>query len=174
MARPEKIAQVEELKERLSKASGVVVVDYLGLSAPEMVELRRAMRQQGVQFEVIKNTLARLAAQQAGVDYLLEHLHGPNGLVVGSDNPTAPFRAARECARKYKAFNIKAGLFAGEPIPAEQADWVATLPPEEELHARLAGALNGPIQGLAVAMAGVLRKFAVALSEVQKLKQQKE
>ncbi len=174
MPRPDKIAQVEELKEQLSQARGVVMVDYLGLSAPEMVELRRTMRQQGVQFQVVKNTLARLAAQQAGVEHLLEHLHGPNGIVLGSDNPTTPFRAARECARKYQQFKIKGGLFSGEPIPAEQVEWVATLPSQEELYARLAGALNGPIQGLAVALSGVLRKLAVALSEVEKLKAEKE
>ncbi|MFO8034495.1 MAG: 50S ribosomal protein L10 [Candidatus Bipolaricaulota bacterium] len=174
MPRPDKIEQVEELKDRLSQASGVVLVDYLGLSAPQMVELRRSLRQQGVQFQVVKNTLARLAAQQAGVDFLLDYLHGPNGIVVGSDNPTAPFRAARECARKYQRFSIKVGLYSGEPIPPEQVEWIATLPSEQELHARLAGALNGPIQGMAVALGGVIRKPAVALSEVEKLKAQKE
>ncbi len=174
MPRPDKIAHVEELKDRLSQSSGLVLVDYLGLSAPEMVELRRMMRREGVQFQVVKNTLARIAAESAGVDFLLEYLHGPNGIIVGSDNPTAPFRAARECARKYQQFTIKAGLFAGDPITADQVYWVANLPTQEELYARLAGALNGPIQGLAVTLAGVLRKLAVALSEVNRLKTEKE
>ncbi len=174
MPRAEKVAHVETLREQLSQASGVVLVDFLGLTAPQMVELRRTLRKQGVTFQVVKNSLTKLAAQQAGVDFLVEYLRGPNGMVLGSDNPTAPFRAARECARKYQYFKIKAGLFSGEAVHPDQVEWFANLPTQEELYARLAGVLNAPVQGLAVALAGVIRKFAVALSEVGRLKAEKE
>ncbi len=173
MPRPEKVAQVEELKERLSQARSVVLVDYLGLTASECVELRRLMRARGVEFRVVKNTLARIAAQEAGADFLVEYLKGPNAIVVGRDDPTVPYKVARECAKKFSHFRVKAGLFEGEPVPPEQVDWYATLPSREELLARLAGGLAGPIRGLAVALAGIIRGLAVALSEVKKQKEQK-
>lgn len=173
MPRPEKVAQVEALKERLSQARAVVLVDYLGLTAPECVELRRLMRQRGVEFRVVKNTLARIAAQEVGADFLVDYLTGPNAILIGRDDPTVPYKVARECAKKYKHFRVKAGLFEGEPVPPDQVEWYATLPSREELLARLAGGLAGPIRGLAVALAGIIRGLAVALSEVKKQKEQK-
>ncbi|HIE48176.1 TPA: 50S ribosomal protein L10, partial [Candidatus Bipolaricaulota bacterium] len=74
MPRPEKVAQVEELKEKLSQARSVVLVDFLGLTASECVELRRLMRARGVEFRVVKNTLARIAAREAGADFLVDYL----------------------------------------------------------------------------------------------------
>jgi len=173
MPRPEKVAQVEELKEKFAGARSVVLVDYLGLTASECVELRRLMRAQGVEFRVVKNTLARIAAREAGAEFLVDYLTGPNAIVVGRDDPTVPYKVARECAKKFSHFRVKAGLFEGEPVPPEQVDWYATLPSREELLARLAGGLAGPIRGLAVALAGIIRGLAVALSEVKKQKEQK-
>jgi len=173
MPRPEKVAQVEELKEKLAQARAVVLVDYLGLSAPEMVELRRLMRERGVEFRVVKNTLTRIAAQEVGAEFLIEYLRGPNAIVVGRDDPTVPFKVSRECAKKYSHFRVKVGLFEGEPVPPEEVEWYATLPSREELLARLAGGLAGPIRGLAVALAGIIRGLAVALAEVQKQKEKK-
>jgi len=173
MPRPEKVAQVEELKEKLAQARSVVLVDYLGLTASECVELRRLMRKQGVEFRVIKNTLARRAAREVGAEFLLDYLQGPNAIVVGGDDPTVPYRVSRECANKYGHFRIKAGLFEGEPVPPEQVEWYATLPSREELLGRLAGGLAGPIRGLAVALSGIIRGLVVALSEVKQQKEKK-
>ena len=173
MPRPEKVAQVEELKEKLSGARSVVLVDYLGLTASECVELRRLMRARGVEFRVVKNTLARIAAREAGAEFLVEYLTGPNAIVVGRDDPTVPYKVARECAKKYPHFRVKVGLFEGEPVPPEQVEWYATLPSREELLARLVGGLAGPIRGLAVALSGIIRGLAVALAEVKKQKEQK-
>jgi len=174
MPKAEKVAHVEDLKQRLGEASSVVLVDFLGLTAPEMVELRRGLRRQGVEFLVVKNTLTRLAAEQAGAEYLLSLLRGPNAVMFGSDNPAAPFKAAKEYARKYPKLEIKGGMFSGEPVGADEVNWYASLPSREELLSRLAGGLAGPMRGLAVALAGVIGKLAVVLSEVQKQKASKE
>ncbi|MGC9529615.1 MAG: 50S ribosomal protein L10 [Candidatus Bipolaricaulaceae bacterium] len=173
MPRPEKIAEVEGLQDKLSRARGVVLVDFLGLSAPEMVELRRIMRGAGVEFRVVKNTLTQLAARNAGADYLAEHLRGPNAVVVGYDDPTVPFRVSRECAKRFKKLQVKAGLFVGEPVAPDEVDWYANLPSREELLGRLAGGLAAPIRGLAVALAGVVRGLAVAVAEVRRQKEAK-
>ncbi len=173
MPRPEKVAQVEELKEKLSQARSVVLVDYLGLTANECVELRRLVRARGLEFRVVKNTLARIAAQEAGADFLVEYLRGPNAILIGRDDPTVPYKVAREVAKKYEHFNVKAGLFEGEPVAPDQVDWYANIPSREELLARLAGGLAGPIRGLAVALSGIIRNFVVVLEEVRKQKEQK-
>ncbi|MCD6540537.1 50S ribosomal protein L10 [Candidatus Bipolaricaulota bacterium] len=171
MPKPEKVAQVQALKEKLSKAQGVVLVEYLGIPAPEMVELREFMKEKGLEFRVIKNTLTRIAAEELGLNDLARYLRGPNAIVIGYDDPTVPFRAVRESRKKFPQLEVKVGIFEGEILPPEEADKIAELPSREELLARLAGAVAGPIRGLAVVLAGILRKLAVALSEVQKVKE---
>jgi large subunit ribosomal protein L10 len=166
MPRPDKVAEVEELKGRFAQGS-VVLVDYRGLSAPECVELRRMLRKERAEFRVVKNTLARLAAGEAGAEPLVEYLQGPNALVVGYDDPLVAFRAAWKCARRF-SLRIKAGLFEGSAVPPEEVEWYANLPSREELLAQLAGAMNGPIRGLYWALTGIIRGLVVALAEVHK------
>ncbi len=171
MPRQEKVAAVADLRDRLSRARSVVLLDYRGLSGPDITALRRLVRKQGVELRVVKNTLTRLAAREAGVKGFPPTLTGPNALLLGAGDPAVPFRVARECARRYPQLKVKAGVFDGLPVSASEADWYAALPTREELLGRLAGALAGPIRGLAVTLSGVTRKFAVALTEVKKRKE---
>lgn len=170
MPRQEKLAAVEDLRGRLSRARSVVVLDYRGLSGPDITALRRHIRKQGVELRVVKNSLTRIAATEAEVGGFPEKLTGTNALLLGEGDPAVPFRVARECARRYPQLKVKAGVFDSVAVSAAEADWYAALPTREELIGRLAGALAGPIRGLAVTLSGVMRKFAVALSEVQKKK----
>jgi len=171
MPRPEKVAQVQNLKEKFSKAQGLVLVEYQGIPAPEMVRLREFLKERGLEFRVIKNTLARIAALEVGLEGLAEYLRGPNAIVVGYDDPAVPFRAVRELRKDFPQLRVKVGLFEGETIPPQEADKIAELPSREELLARLAWAMAGPIRGLAVALSGIIRKLAVVLAEVQKRKE---
>ncbi len=170
MPRPEKVAAVEELRERLARARAVVVLDYRGLPGPEITALRRFIRRQGVELRVVKNTLTRRAARAAGVSGVLDGLSGTNALLLGEGDPAVAFRVARECARRYPQLKVKGGLFDRAAVSAAEADFYANLPTREELLGRLAGSLGGPIRGLAVALSGVVRKLAVALAEVEKKK----
>ena len=171
MPRPEKVAQVQNLKEKFSKAQGLVLVEYQGIPAPEMVRLREFLKERGLEFRVIKNALARIAALEVGLEGLAEYLRGPNAIVVGYDDPAVPFRAVRELRKDFPQLRVKVGLFEGETIPPQEADKIAELPSREELLARLAWAMAGPIRGLAVALSGIIRKLAVVLAEVQKRKE---
>lgn len=170
MPRQDKVAAVEELREKLSRARAVVVVDYRGLSGPEITALRRIVRKQGVELKVVKNTLTQIAARDAEIQGFPSALTGTNALLMGEGDPAIPFRVARDCVRKYPQLKVKAGVFDGAAVSASEADWYATLPTREELLGRLAGALAGPVRGLAVALSGVMRKLVVALSEVEKKK----
>lgn len=171
MPRPEKVATVEDLHDRLSRARAVVLLDYRGLTGPDMTALRRFTRRQGVELRVVKNTLTRIATQGTRAEGLAAALVGTNAVLWGEGDPALPFRIARECARRYPQIKVKGGVFDGVSVSAGEADWYATLPTREELLGQLAGALAGPMRGLAVALSGVMRKLAVALTEVGKKKE---
>ncbi len=174
MPKPEKIAAVEELQAKFAQSKAVVVVAFQGIPGAEMTALRREVRKRGVEMKVVKNTLARLAAEKAGVPSLGEFLRGPNLVIIGRDDPTVPFKVALEFVQRYpNFFQVRGGVFAGEVVPAEQVKWYATLPSREELLAKLAGAMAGPMRGLVLALSGILRKLVVALSEVQKIKEKR-
>lgn len=154
------------------ESKAVVVMGFQGIPAAEMTALRREVRKRGAEIKVVKNTLARLAAEKAGVPGLGEFLRGPNLVIIGRDDPTVPFKLALEFLQKYpNFFQVRGGVFVGEVVPAEQVKWYATLPSREELLARLAGAMTGPVRGLVFVLSGILRKLVVALSEVQKIKE---
>ncbi len=175
MPKPEKIATVEELQEKFSRSKALVVMGFQGIPAAEMTALRREVRKRGVEIRVVKNTLARLAAERAGVSELGKFLRGPNLVIIGRDDPTVPFKVALEFVQKYpNFFQVRGGVFSGEIVPAEQVQWYATLPSREELLGRLAGAMLGPVRTLVFALSGILRKLVVVLSEVQKTKERGE
>lgn len=172
MVRPEKVRAVEELREKFARSRTVVVLGFQGIPGEEMTTLRRLVKTRGVELRVVKNTLARRAAQEAGLPGLGEFLRGPNLVIIGRDDPTVPFKVAAEVVQKYpNYFQVRGGVFAGERVPAAEVQWYATLPSREELLARLCGAMLGPVQGLAFVLSGLLRKLVVALGEVQKLKE---
>lgn len=172
MPRPEKIAAVEELREKFARSQALLVMGFAGIPAAEMTSLRRLVRKRGVELRVVKNTLARRAAQEAGIAELAEFLRGPNLVILGRDDPTVPFKVALECVERYpNFFRVRGGVFAGEVVQPDQVKFYATLPSREELLARLAGSMLGPVRGLALALSGILRKLLVALAEVQKLKE---
>lgn len=171
MPHPAKLTRVADLKEGFSRARAVVLLEYRGLPGPDITALRRFLRKQGVQFRVVKNTLARRAAAEAGLPGLAASLTGPNALLLGENDPAIPFRAARECVRRYPKLQVKGGVFDGQLVSAGEVDWYANLPSREELIARLAGALLGPVRGLAGTLSGIIRKLPVVLVEVQKKKE---
>lgn len=172
MPKTEKIKAVEELAEKFTQCQAVAVLGFAKVSAAEMTSLRRVVRKRGVELRVVKNTLARRAAEEAGIAGLGEFLRGPNLIILGRDDPTVPFKVALECLEKHpNFFQIRGGVFAGEVVSQEQVKFYATLPSRTELLARLAGSMVGPVRNLALALSGILRKLVVALNEVQKLKE---
>lgn len=175
MPKPEKVKAVEELREKFARSSALVVMGFQGVSGSELTTLRREVRRRGAELRVVKNTLARLAAQEAGLEGISQFLRGPNLVVLGRDDPTLPFKVALEVVQKYpQFFQVRGGVFAGELVSPEEVKWYATLPSREELLARLAGTLLGPVQGLVQALSGVLRKPVLVLREIQKLKEKTE
>jgi large subunit ribosomal protein L10 len=159
-----KIEAVRVLAERLSRSTIVIATDYRGLSVSEMSQLRQHLREVGVEYHVVKNTLARFAAEQAGKPSLAEVLQGPVALAFGFGDVVEPARALSDYLRTSRStLAIKGGLLDGKALSVADIRSLATLPSREVLVAKLLGGMQGPIYGLVNALSAPLRGLAVVL-----------
>ncbi len=170
--RPEKVAVVDEMKEKLA-SQGVVLVSYNKLDVQTAMQLRRTFLKHGVQYKVIKNTLTRIAANDIGIHGLDDLLQGPSGLATSKDDPVAPAAALKEFLKETKseAIVIKAGVLDGKVIDAKAVQALADLPSKEQLLGMVAATLLAPITGLARALSGNIQNLAYALEAVRKQKE---
>jgi len=149
MRREEKKEAVKELADKLSRCNIAITTDYRGLSVAEMTELRRHLRQAGVEYRVIKNTLAGFAAEQAGKKGLISVIEGPTAIAFGYGNVTTPAKALLDYIRSSKSeLKIKGGLLNRRVLSPSEVTTLATLPPREELVAKLLGVMQGNILSL--------------------------
>ncbi|HZS16139.1 MAG TPA: 50S ribosomal protein L10 [Candidatus Dormibacteraeota bacterium] len=162
-AGPRKVTQVTELTDRLSRATSAIVTDYRGLTVKQLEELRTRLRNDGIEYHVVKNTLARRAAEEAGVAEFSSVLVGPVGLALGYGDLSAPARILNEYFRVNRRLPIVAGLVEGRVLGAEAVRAVADLPSREALLAQLAGTLQSPLTSLAGALNSILSNFAATL-----------
>jgi large subunit ribosomal protein L10 len=170
MARPEKEAMVQEIQERLSKAQGAVLADYRGLNAEEMTQLRREARNAQVEFKVLKNTLAILAAKALDMDDLVPYLNGPTAFAFGYEDPVAPAKVLGEFAKKNKNLEIKGGILEGAVLDPAGVESLADLPSREVLLAMVMRAMQGPLSGMVNVLQGNIRNLVYALEAVRKQK----
>jgi len=154
---------VASLTERLSRATSAVITDYRGLTVAQLEELRARLRGQGIDYVVVKNTLARRAAEEAGVGAFAEVLRGPVGLALGYGELSAPARILNEYFRANRRLPMVAGLVEGTVLDAEGVRTLAELPSREALLAQLAGTLQAPLTRLAGALDSILSTFAATL-----------
>ena len=168
---------VAELKEKLTTAKGAVLTSYKGLTVAQDTELRRALREAGVSYHVVKNTMTRIAAKEAGLDELAEHLEGTTALAVSAEDAVAPAKVICEFIKKNKldeteVLTIKAGLVDGKVIDLAEIKALASLPSREELIAKLLGSMQAPISGTVNVLQGVIRNAVYVLEAVRKQKEE--
>ncbi len=166
----EKGQVISEVKEKLSLAKSIVLTDYRGLTVGEVTKLRAQLRNAGVEFKVIKNTFVRRAANEIGLQGLDSYLEGPTAVAFGVNDPVAPAKILSDFAKTNKALEIKAGVVEGKVIDTEGVKALADLPPREVLLAKVLGAMQSPLVGMANVLQGPIRKMGYALEEVRKLK----
>jgi large subunit ribosomal protein L10 len=164
MPHPQKIDAVKELKERLIEADAALLTEFRGLKVEEMRELRRKLAEGGSQFQVVKNTLARIAVQEASLAELLPLIEGSTAIAFVKGDPVAAARNLDEISRKFPALVIKGGLVEGRVLDAERARALARVKPREVLLADMAGLLQAPLQKLAFLVAAPLRELAYVLA----------
>ncbi|HMG45445.1 MAG TPA: 50S ribosomal protein L10 [Acidimicrobiales bacterium] len=161
--RAEKVAVVDEVRERFEGSSAALLTEYRGLDVGALAELRRALRAAGSEYKVYKNTLVRFAARDAGLD-LDELLTGPTAIAFVNDGDAVTVaRALRDFGRTNPALVVKGGVMSGAPLSAEQARALADIEPRDVLLSRLAGGLAAPLQQFAGLLEALPRNFAYGL-----------
>ncbi|HEX9128795.1 MAG TPA: 50S ribosomal protein L10 [Gemmatimonadaceae bacterium] len=169
MKKAEKEQLVTELRDKLKSAQSLYYTDFTGLNVKRMTELRRRLKRAGVDYVVIKNTLALRAVNESGL--VGEKLKGPTGLVVGKD-PVAAARVLTEFAKEFEDRpSMKGGLLQGKAISNAQVKRMASLPSREQMLADLAASMQSPMAAFVGALTGPLYMFAGALDA---LKSQRE
>ena len=151
----EKQAIVAELTEKLQNAAAGVIVDYKGITVAEDTELRAKMREAGVDYFVMKNTLSRFAVKNAGLDELCDVLKGTTSIALCQGDPVAAAKVVSEFSKKLAAqekFTVKAGFVDGKAIDAAGVKALADLPSKEVLVATVLGTLIAPVRGLATVL----------------------
>ncbi|KAA0232326.1 MAG: 50S ribosomal protein L10 [Acidimicrobiales bacterium] len=167
--RPDKVAVVEEVRQRISDTDALILTDYRGLDVPAMAELRRALRAAGGEYKVYKNTLVRLAVRDLDLD-LEDLLLGPTALAFVGTRPDGSAgdavlvaKALQDFAKTHASLVVKGGLLGDKILDAGEAVALAKVPPREEMLARLAGGLAAPMQKLAGLLSALPRNFAYGL-----------
>ena len=158
--RPEKVAVVAEVTEKISGADAVLLTDYRGMSVKAMSELRRALRPAGAEYKVYKNTLVRFAARNAGVDGADDVLTGPTAIAFVRGDVAGAAKALRDYAKTNPSLVLKGGLLAGKVITAADVEVLADLPPREVVLSQLAGLFEAPLSQMASLLEAVPRTFA--------------
>ena len=167
MSKTERQATVESLTELLKGSPNVFVTDFSGLNVLRMTELRRRLRGAGVEYVVVKNTLAQRAFAANGVHALDEHLAGPTGLVLSGTDAMAGAKVLTDFAREFEKPAIKIGLVDGRPVTPEQVKRLADLPPRDVLLAQLAGYIQAPMAQFAGVMNGLLSQMVGAIEALR-------
>lgn len=164
--------KVEELKDKFDRAEGLVFSDYRGIDANDLNELREAFTKEGLDYRVVKNTLAAIAAEEAGLEDLPKFLEGPIAMAVGYDDPVLPFKITSDTEEKYDDFSARGGMIEGDLVEPEEIEVISNLSSKEELLANFVTGLKSPIRNLAFVLKAKINDLAVVLDQVRETKEE--
>ena len=167
---------VAKLTEQLKSAKGVVLTGYKGLTVAQDTELRRELREAGVSYHVVKNTMLRIAAKEAGIEGLDEHLEGTTAFAFSAEDAVAPAKVIIGFIKKNKledteVLTVKVGMVDGKVIGLKEVKALASLPSREELLAKLLGSMNAPISNTVNVLQGVIRNAVYVLDAIRAQKE---
>jgi large subunit ribosomal protein L10 len=166
-----KHAAVAELVELFSETGNTIVSDHRGLSVTDLLKVRRELREKGVRYRIIKNRLAKIAAEQAGRPELLPLLTGPSAIAFGAEDESSLAKALMDATRSY-GVEIRGGAVNGSTIDAATVKQLASLPGREVLLSQLAGAFSSPLSTMAGLLAAPLRDLGYGLAQLQEQREQ--
>jgi len=160
VSRERKVQTIDELKEAMAKCSAGVLTDYQGLSASELTVLRRKLRELGIEYRVVKNTLARFAAERAGKDFLISSFEGPVAIAFGYGKVVEPAKALLDYIRSSNStLAIRGGFLADRLLTQDEVKTLATIPSREILLAQILAGMQGSISALLNCLAHPLREI---------------
>jgi len=166
MPRPEKVQAVTDIRERLEDARAVFLTEYRGLSVGDVQELRNSLREAGAEYKVVKMTLAKLAAGDAGIEGIDDYLEGPTALAFANTDPVATAKALKEFSQSHDVFVLKAGYLSGDILSPEEISNLAEIEPREVLLAKIAGAAKAPLNSFAAMLASFNRDAASMFTQL--------
>ena len=164
--------EVEELKDKFERAEGMVFSDYRGITANDLNKLREAFTKEGLEYRVVKNTLAAIAAEETGMGDVSKFLEGPIAMAVGYDDPVLPFKISSDTEEEYDHFTAQGGMIEGDLVEPEEIESISELSSKEELMASLAMGLKSPVRKLAYVLKAKVNDLAVVLDQVKEAKEE--
>lgn len=171
MPKPEKVQEVNALKEALGSAHVIILTDYKGLTAKEITHLRKELRGSGVQYRVAKNTLTRIAAEEMGLPDLNPYLAGPTALAMEGTTLTSAAKILTAFQKNHANLEIKALVYEGKVFPKEKVPGLASLPSREVLLSRVMAGMQAPVAGFVNVLAAPVRQFLNVLNTIKDTKQ---
>jgi large subunit ribosomal protein L10 len=171
MKRSEKEAIIAEVAEKAARAVAMYFADFSKLTVSEETELRREFRKFGVEYNVVKNTLARKALQQlTGYDRVYDKLVGPTGIAFSYDDPSAPAKIIKKYSEKLGKFKLKAAVIEKQVYDATRLNELANMPSRKDMVAAILGSLQAPASGIVGAINAVARDLVYVLDAIEKKK----
>lgn len=170
MVQPIKTERVEELKAMIESAKSIILNDFSGLNVADISELRRQCRESGIEFRVVKNTLARRSFEELGIEGMDTLLEGPTAFAVSAVDEVAPAQVLKKFADEYKLPRFKGGYMAGRILNEKETVRLASLPSHDVLIAQTVSAFQGPIRGLVGVLNANLRDLVGVLDAIKEKK----
>ena len=172
MERSKKEQIIAELHKKLGSASAAILTDYQGLTVAEITSLRDSLAVEKVDYQVVKNTLMRLACKKTDASVLDPMVTGTCAVAIAFGDPAAPAKIIKKFSKSNEKLKLKAGALGSRLIDADQILVLADLPPKDELLAKMLGTLNAVPTGLVTVLSGVPRAFVCVLAAIQRQKEQ--
>ena len=169
--REQKAEAISDFSEGIGKATNAFVLDFKGITVPQVTELRKQVREAGSEYIVVKNTLALIAVKDSPLTKLSGHFSGMTAIAYNTTDPVALAKVLTKFAKDVPTVQFKGALLAGQVVAANEIQNIANLPSREELISKLLYLMQHPIRGLAVVLNGTIRNIAVVLDQI---KQQKD
>lgn len=168
--REQKAQEISELTEQIGRASNAFLIDFKGITVPQVTELRKQVRETNSGYIVVKNTLALLALKDSPIVAMREQFAGPTAIAFNATDAVILAKALTKFAKDVPAMRFKGAMLNGQVVPAEQIQAIASLPSRQELVAKLLFLLQSPIRGLVTVLQGNIRNLTVVLDQIGKQK----
>jgi len=169
--REQKATEVSELQEQIGKASNAFLIDFKGITVPQVTELRKQVRQSNSGYVVVKNTLALIALKDSPIIGMKEQFTGPTAIAFNSTDAVVLAKALTKFAKDVPAVRFKGALLNGQVVPASEIQNIANLPSREELVSKLLFLMQSPIRGLVTVLQANIRNLAVVIDQIAKQKE---
>ncbi|BAT72231.1 large subunit ribosomal protein L10 [Thermosulfidibacter takaii ABI70S6] len=165
---------VEDLKEKINSSNAQILVNLCGLTVEETTEIRKELKKLGAKVQVVKNTLARIAAEDTPLKAIEDKIVGPTAIVFSYGDPVEVVKSIVKFDKELEKFDVKGAILEGKPLTKEQVIEVSKLPPREVLLAKLVGTLQAPLYGFVGVLAANLRNLVGVLYAIKEAKEKQQ